>query len=137
MRRRSVIFHSFTCVVAVLLSFPLLIHLGSWSILLLHPKALLNEDLDVQIPDVYDMLNASTKYCNGASALVMGPDDGDHVILMHGFPDTGAWTWSLLVAPLVVAGFHITVPVLRGYELRTAGSDTSLTSLVDDLTASS
>jgi pimeloyl-ACP methyl ester carboxylesterase len=45
-----------------------------------------------------------------------GPEDGEPVILLHGFPD--AWFgWEAQIAPLVEAGFRVIVPDQRGYNL--------------------
>ena len=43
-----------------------------------------------------------------------GPDDGEAVILLHGFPQTSA-VWSPYLARLSAAGFHAIAPDLRGY----------------------
>lgn len=45
---------------------------------------------------------------------VTGPDDGNPVLLVHGFPDTGR-LWSKQVGPLSDAGHKVIVPDLRGY----------------------
>ena len=45
-----------------------------------------------------------------------GPEDGEPVILLHGFPD--AWFgWSAQIGPLAEAGFRVIVPDQRGYNL--------------------
>lgn len=45
-----------------------------------------------------------------------GPEDGEPVILLHGFPD--AWFgWEDQIEPLVGAGFRVIVPDQRGYNL--------------------
>jgi pimeloyl-ACP methyl ester carboxylesterase len=45
-----------------------------------------------------------------------GPEDGEPVFLLHGFPD--AWFgWEAQIGPLAAAGFRVTVPDQRGYNL--------------------
>jgi len=45
-----------------------------------------------------------------------GPDDGEPVFLLHGFPD--AWFgWEAQIGPLTEAGFRVIVPDQRGYNL--------------------
>ena len=43
-----------------------------------------------------------------------GPQDGEAVILLHGFPDD-VRTWDGVAPPLAAAGFRVVVPYLRGY----------------------
>ena len=40
--------------------------------------------------------------------------DGPEIVLLHGFPDT-PYSWSEVESALVTAGWHVTVPWLRGY----------------------
>lgn len=49
------------------------------------------------------------------SALAAGPDTGEPVILLHGFPDTNR-TLARQVASLGEAGYRAVAPMLRGYE---------------------
>jgi pimeloyl-ACP methyl ester carboxylesterase len=45
-----------------------------------------------------------------------GPEDGEPVFLLHGFPD--AWFgWEAQIGPLADAGFRVIVPDQRGYNL--------------------
>lgn len=45
-----------------------------------------------------------------------GPEDGEPVVLLHGFPD--AWFgWEAQIGPLANAGFRVIVPDQRGYNL--------------------
>ena len=45
-----------------------------------------------------------------------GPEDGEPVFLLHGFPD--AWFgWEAQIEPLQEAGFRVIVPDQRGYNL--------------------
>ena len=45
-----------------------------------------------------------------------GPENGDPVFLLHGFPD--AWFgWEAQIEPLAEAGFRVIVPDQRGYNL--------------------
>jgi len=45
-----------------------------------------------------------------------GPEDGEPVFLLHGFPD--AWFgWEAQIDPLAEAGFRVIVPDQRGYNL--------------------
>jgi pimeloyl-ACP methyl ester carboxylesterase len=48
------------------------------------------------------------------SYLEAGPENGQLVICLHGFPDT-AWTWRHLLPVLAGAGYHAVAPFLRGY----------------------
>ncbi len=41
-------------------------------------------------------------------------DDRPSIILCHGFPEI-AYSWRLIVGPLVEAGFHVVAPDLRGF----------------------
>lgn len=43
-----------------------------------------------------------------------GPDDGEPVILLHGFPQASQ-TWSPYLARLAAAGFRVIAPAQRGY----------------------
>lgn len=43
-----------------------------------------------------------------------GPQGGQAVILLHGFPDD-VRTWDGVAPPLAAAGFRVVVPYLRGY----------------------
>lgn len=43
-----------------------------------------------------------------------GPEDGDLIILLHGFPE--CWnTWRHQITPLAEAGFKAVIPNMRGY----------------------
>ena len=45
-----------------------------------------------------------------------GPEDGEPVFLLHGFPD--AWFgWEIQIGPLAEAGFRVIAPDQRGYNL--------------------
>ncbi len=44
----------------------------------------------------------------------IGPDDGDPVILLHGFPETSL-SWSAVAPRLAGAGFRVYAPDQRGY----------------------
>jgi len=49
-------------------------------------------------------------------AVIAGPQEGDVVILLHGFPDF--WRgWINQIVPLAHAGFRVVVPDQRGYNL--------------------
>jgi len=45
-----------------------------------------------------------------------GPDDGELLILLHGFPEFW-YGWHETIAPLVNAGYRVVVPDQRGYNL--------------------
>lgn len=47
-------------------------------------------------------------------ARVDGPDDGDVVILLHGFPET-SWSWRHQLPVLAGAGYRVVAPDQRGY----------------------
>ena len=45
-----------------------------------------------------------------------GPEDGEPVLLLHGFPE--AWFgWEAQIGPLAEAGFRVLAPDQRGYNL--------------------
>ena len=44
----------------------------------------------------------------------LGPDDGEPVLLLHGFPETSL-SWSAVAPVLADAGFHVVAPDQRGY----------------------
>ncbi|MGB0730659.1 MAG: alpha/beta fold hydrolase [Miltoncostaeaceae bacterium] len=54
--------------------------------------------------------------CGGAvlSVQFMGPDDGEPVIMWHGFPEMG-YSWRHQAAALAADGYRTIVPDLRGY----------------------
>jgi len=64
-----------------------------------------------------------------------GPEDGDPVFLLHGFPD--AWFgWEAQIEPLAEAGFRVIVPDQRGYNLSDKPRGVSsyqMEPLVDDI----
>lgn len=43
-----------------------------------------------------------------------GPEDGQPVVLLHGFPDD-VRSWDGVAPPLAAAGYRVVVPYLRGY----------------------
>ncbi|MBK9179174.1 MAG: alpha/beta hydrolase [Acidimicrobiales bacterium] len=47
-------------------------------------------------------------------ALVAGPDDGELVLLLHGFPQT-SWSWRHQLPVLGAAGYRAVAPDQRGY----------------------
>lgn len=47
-------------------------------------------------------------------ALVAGPADGDIVVLLHGFPESGD-AWRAQMPALAAAGFRVVAPHQRGY----------------------
>ena len=50
-------------------------------------------------------------------ALVDGPDDGELVLLLHGFPQTSA-SWRQQIDALAAAGYRAIAPDQRGYSPR-------------------
>ena len=64
-----------------------------------------------------------------------GPEDGDPVFLLHGFPE--AWFgWETQISPLAEAGFRVIVPDQRGYNLSDKPKGISsykMGTLVDDI----
>lgn len=46
--------------------------------------------------------------------VVAGPDDGEPVVLLHGFPECW-YAWHDLIGPLSAAGYRVVVPDQRGY----------------------
>ncbi|MGH2686149.1 MAG: alpha/beta fold hydrolase [Actinomycetota bacterium] len=49
--------------------------------------------------------------------LADGPDDGELVVLLHGFPQT-SWSWRHQLAALAEAGYRAVAPDQRGYSPR-------------------
>jgi len=47
-------------------------------------------------------------------AVVAGPDDGEPVVLLHGFPECW-YAWHDLIGPLAAAGYRVVAPDQRGY----------------------
>jgi pimeloyl-ACP methyl ester carboxylesterase len=48
------------------------------------------------------------------SALAGGPEDGDVVLLLHGFPET-SYEWRAQIPVLAAAGYRVVAPDQRGY----------------------
>lgn len=68
---------------------------------------------------------------------VAGPEDGDLVVLLHGFPQTGL-AYRGVVGPLADAGYRVLVPDQRGYSpgARPSATEAYATELlVDDVLA--
>jgi pimeloyl-ACP methyl ester carboxylesterase len=47
-------------------------------------------------------------------AVAVGPDDGEPVVLLHGFPQS-SWSWRGVWPALAAAGYRVVAPDLRGY----------------------
>ncbi len=65
----------------------------------------------------------------------LGPDDGEPVVLLHGFPETSL-SWSAVAPVLAEAGFRVIAPDQRGYspDARPAAvADYAMQHLVDDV----
>ena len=65
----------------------------------------------------------------------LGPDDGEPVLLLHGFPETSL-SWSEVAPVLADAGFRVTAPDQRGYSPDArppAVADYAMEHLVDDV----
>jgi pimeloyl-ACP methyl ester carboxylesterase len=65
----------------------------------------------------------------------LGPDDGEPVVLLHGFPETSL-SWSAVAPLLAEAGFRVIAPDQRGYspDARPAAiADYAMQHLVDDV----
>lgn len=54
--------------------------------------------------------------------VIGGPEDGDLVVLLHGFPQFW-YTWRHQLEPLADAGFRVVAPDLRGYNESDRPSD--------------
>ncbi|GAA0234470.1 alpha/beta hydrolase [Cryptosporangium japonicum] len=71
---------------------------------------------------------------HSVGVLEWGPEDGEPLIALHGFPDT-AWTWRT-VAPLLAAeGYRVAAPFLRGYAPSGTPGDYSVRALAADAIA--
>jgi pimeloyl-ACP methyl ester carboxylesterase len=67
----------------------------------------------------------------------LGPDDGDPVILLHGFPENSL-SWSAVAPVLAAAGLRVIVPDQRGYSPGARPSDVAAYAteqLADDVVA--
>ena len=65
----------------------------------------------------------------------LGPEDGEPVLLLHGFPETSL-SWSEVAPVLADAGFRVAAPDQRGYSpdaRPTAVADYVIENLVDDV----
>ena len=65
-----------------------------------------------------------------------GPDDGELVLLLHGFPQSKD-SWAEVIEPLATAGYHVVAPDQRGYSpgARPVGDESYvITELVGDVT---
>lgn len=51
---------------------------------------------------------------NGIHLNIAEQGDGPLVLLCHGFPESW-YSWRHQFAPLVMAGFHVVAPDMRGY----------------------
>ncbi|MGC9962357.1 MAG: alpha/beta hydrolase [Acidimicrobiales bacterium] len=60
---------------------------------------------------------------------VSGPDDGQPVLLLHGFPDSGR-LWDRQTAALAAAGYRVIVPDQRGYGRSDKPADVDSYSLI-------
>jgi pimeloyl-ACP methyl ester carboxylesterase len=68
-------------------------------------------------------------------ALVAGPEDGEVVFLLHGFPQT-SYEWRHQLTALAEAGYRAIAPDQRGYSPRarpTAVADYAITTLTQDV----
>jgi pimeloyl-ACP methyl ester carboxylesterase len=57
-------------------------------------------------------------------AFAAGPDDGEPVLLLHGFPQT-AWSYRHQIVALADAGYRVVAPNQRGYSPRARPEDVS------------
>lgn len=55
-------------------------------------------------------------------ASVAGPDEGELVVLLHGFPQT-SWCWRHQLPALAEAGYRVVAPDQRGYSPRARPDD--------------
>ncbi len=65
----------------------------------------------------------------------LGPDDGEPVLLLHGFPETSL-SWSAVAPVLADAGFRVFAPDQRGYSPKarpSAVTEYTMDHLVDDV----
>ena len=69
-------------------------------------------------------------HANGLTfdALVAGPDDGELVLLLHGFPQPAS-CWNRQLTALANAGYRVVAPNQRGYSAGARPGDTSAYSL--------
>ncbi|MFN8016570.1 MAG: alpha/beta hydrolase [Acidimicrobiales bacterium] len=67
-------------------------------------------------------------------AVAWGPEDGEPVLLLHGFPET-SWAWRYVQPPLAAAGYRSVAPDQRGYSPGARPADPAryaIDALVDD-----
>ncbi len=70
---------------------------------------------DLTLPDVPDLRHRRMA-TNGIElhAVEAGPEDGELVVLLHGFPEFW-YGWRKQIGPLAAAGYRVLVPDQRGY----------------------
>lgn len=69
-------------------------------------------------------------------AVVDGPEAGEPVLLLHGFPES-SWSWRFVQPALAEAGYRVVAPDLRGYSPRARPADPAdytIERLVGDVT---
>ncbi len=62
-----------------------------------------------------------------------GPDNGPPLVFLHGFP--GAWDGYRAVYPLLVDGFHVLAPTLRGMGKSSRAPTYTMSGWIDDVEA--
>ncbi|MFC7076999.1 alpha/beta fold hydrolase [Haloarcula halophila] len=68
------------------------------------------------VPDDGRAWDHATAETNGVTlhTVTAGPEDGDLVVLLHGFPEFW-YAWHHQIEPLAEAGYRVVAPDLRGY----------------------
>ncbi len=64
----------------------------------------------------------------------MGPEDGEPIILLHGFPEFW-YSWRYQIPALAEAGYRVIVPDQRGYNLTSKVAPYDIETLVGDAAA--
>jgi epoxide hydrolase 4 len=69
-------------------------------------------------PDISSTLERKTIAVNGVNlnVIMAGPEDGDLVVLLHGFPEFW-YSWRKQIPALAAAGYRVIAPDQRGYNL--------------------
>ncbi|MBX0323689.1 alpha/beta fold hydrolase [Halomicroarcula sp. F13] len=80
------------------------------------PSTDAHSDTEWTVPADGDVWSHTTVETNGVElhAVTAGPEDGELVVLLHGFPEFW-YAWHHQIPPLAEAGYRVVAPDMRGY----------------------